>query len=161
MFPSYLDVSYNLLLYLSLAKATATSNPSSSASRIQRNRHHHHNATTSHNIPPTTHPRWDIFVIINSGIQATVGGYFQSAVVGVAALFGEQAPRRYFTGQGAVRIVVSIVQHVSTAISLQRERQMRRIGSHQDGSLTLPAFIFFGLVTLYMVISLIAHFTLV
>ena len=40
---------------------------------------------------------------------------------------------------------------------------MRRIGItfKQDGSLTLFAFIFFGLATLYMVISLIAHFTLV
>ena len=40
-------------------------------------------------LPYTTHPRWDTFVIINSGIKATAGGYLQSAVVGVAALFLE------------------------------------------------------------------------
>ena len=103
------------------------------------------------------------FVIINSGIKATAGGYLQSAVVGVAALFGEQALQRYFTGQGAVGIVVSVVQYVSTAISLHRERQSKRIGvsSREDHGLTLFAFIFFGLATLYMVVSLIAHSILV
>ena len=166
-FPSYLGVSYTLLLFLSLAQATATSNPSSSASRIQ------HAIiiitimllllTISPILPIQDGILFFFFIIINSGIQATAGGYLQSAVVGVAALFGEQALQRYFTGQGAVGIVVSIVQYVSTAISLRRERQMRRIGItfKQDGSLTLFAFIFFGLATLYMVISLIAHFTLV
>ena len=63
-------------------------------------RHHYHNTITSYNIPHTTHPRWDTFFVINSGIHATAGGYLQSTVVGVAALFGEQALQRleYFTG---------------------------------------------------------------
>jgi len=86
------------------------------------------------------------------------GGYLQSAVIGVTALFGEQALQRYFTGQGAVGIVVSIVQYVSTAISVHGGEEQEQ---EDDHSLTLFGFIFFGLATLYMVVSLIAHSTLV
>ena len=115
---------------------------------------YHHNGVTSYNIPQNG-ILFFLFVIINSGIQAIASGYLESAVVGVTALFGEQALQWYFTGT-----VVSIVRYVFTASLLHRER---RIGLtfKQDGSLALFVFIFFWSGTLHTVISLIAHFTLV
>lgn len=95
------------------------------------------------------------FLLLNGALQSIVGAYMQTAIIGLASLFGPHAIRNVFTGQAAVGVVVSLVQYINTALSM-------RSGDRDDPSSTtdtgaLSAFIFFGLSTAYLIVTLGAH----
>jgi solute carrier family 29 (equilibrative nucleoside transporter), member 1/2/3 len=105
------------------------------------------------------------FVIFNSMIQASAGSYLQTAVAGLGALFGPQILQYAFTGQAAVGVIVSVVQYISLAVSLGGDNFQDGTSAIQNEisktSLSSSAFIFFGIATGYMILSLAAHALLI
>ena len=105
------------------------------------------------------------FVIVNVNIQSGVVAYLQTAVIGLAALFGPQAVQSTFSGQAGVAVVISIFQLLSVAASLGQEGASMALILPQytknSASLSLSAYLFFGISTGCMVLALVSHTLLV
>ena len=97
-----------------------------------------------------------------------MSSYLQSSVIAVASLFGPGAVQAVMSGQAAVAVAVSTVQLVSAAVSLAREKggtpgrelsfdfpsPPERHGWRPEET---SAFIFFGLSTVFLGVSVLAH----
>jgi len=95
-------------------------------------------------------------VILNGIIQSAAGAYFQTALVGIGALFGASTLQSLFSGQAASGVIVSVIQFISVLISVK--------DGHQDlntqdfaPSQSLAAATFFGVTTVCMIAGLVAH----
>ncbi|TFK73018.1 hypothetical protein BDN72DRAFT_956818 [Pluteus cervinus] len=163
-FGSYLSTSFTLSNFTFLAHATATAKQ----------------------VSPSRQTRWTIlliavltllltlstyvvvhpslfftFVILNGAIQAAAGSYLQTSVIAVASLFGPQAVQAMMFGQGAVAVAVSGVQVLSAAGSVWGVPADSISTWVTDGKAEeRSAFIFFGLSTVYLVMSAVAHHSL-
>ncbi|KAF8334989.1 nucleoside transporter-domain-containing protein [Cantharellus anzutake] len=158
-FPSYLSASMSLANFAFMIHATfyATSTPS----RIRINRSiliviAMLVVLTISPLFPFSGGLFFSIIILNGVIQSAAGSYFQTAVVGIAALFGSSALQSHFSGQAASGVVVSAIQFVSVLVSAKNE-------SKDIASLALPpsqsfsASLFFGVTTLCMAMALVAH----
>jgi len=95
-----------------------------------------------------------LFVVANGAAQAAAGGYFQTSLMAVASLFGPGAVQAMIAGQAAVAVVVSGVQVISAASSISgRPADYQGDGSAEEKA----AFIFFGMSTVFLVMSYFAH----
>ena len=100
------------------------------------------------------------FVIFNGMFQAVAGSHLQSAVVAVASLFGPAAMQSMMAGQGAIGVMVSLIQ-VLSAIAGVKRGEFRIQMVEEDDSPVRAAFLFFGISTLFMVFAIMMHAWLV
>ncbi|KAF8306271.1 hypothetical protein DL93DRAFT_2127158 [Clavulina sp. PMI_390] len=169
-FNSYLSLTYTGVNFVSLAYATATATTSSASSifRIRRASFVLIASFTSLTLSPLlplSQGLFFTFVILNGMIQASAGSFLQSAIVGLAALFGSELLANYFMGQAVVGVTVSAVQYIAAAMSSPRAKPASNMIDYDmeesSSGLSLFAFIFFGLAGSYMFGALIAHSYLV
>lgn len=98
------------------------------------------------------------FVLLNGVAQAAAGSYLQTSIVAVASLFGPIAMQSVMSGQAAVAVAISIVQLVSTYISVHASKS----SSADRVTLTSEpeeqsAFMFFSISTLFLILSAAAQ----
>ncbi|KAJ3892782.1 nucleoside transporter-domain-containing protein [Lentinula edodes] len=148
-FISYLSITFTLSNFLCLAHATATSKQVSTISLT---------GITVLTLLLTLSTFLTLspgffftFVLLNGIAQAAFGSYLQNSVIAVASLFGPAAVQAMLAGQAAVAVVVSTVQVISAAASVNTSTD--RAGDPEERS----AFIFFGLSTIFLVFSAAAH----
>ncbi|KAJ3790664.1 nucleoside transporter-domain-containing protein [Lentinula aff. detonsa] len=163
-FTSYLSITFTLANFLCLAHATATSKQTAPSVRTTTSLYGLTALTflltlsTFISISPGF---FFIFVLLNGIIQASFGSYLQSSVIAVASLFGPQAVQAMLAGQAAVAVVVSAVQVVSAAVSVKTatmaEFKSELTGRGERDPEERSAFIFFGLSTIFLLLSLAAH----
>lgn len=102
------------------------------------------------------------FTLTNGIIQAGAGGYLQTSVVVVGALFGPAALQAVMAGQAAVAIIVSGVQVISTTLSVWGQTPSTFVMQSKDGKEEeTSAFMFFALSTLFLLFSTGSHMWLV
>ncbi|KAJ3867687.1 nucleoside transporter-domain-containing protein [Lentinula novae-zelandiae] len=164
-FISYLSITFTLSNFLCLAHATATSKQVSTISLT---------GITVLTLLLTLSTFLTLspgffftFVLLNGIAQAAFGSYLQNSVIAVASLFGPAAVQAMLAGQAAVAVVVSTVQVISAAASVNTSTEFMdgpaaidaldvvssRAGDPEERS----AFIFFGLSTIFLVFSAAAH----
>lgn len=97
------------------------------------------------------------FVILNGIAQAAAGSFLQTSVIAVASLFGPSAMQAVMAGQAGVGVAVSAVQLISSAASV-RGAPSAQVSSEPEEK---AAFIFFGLSTLFLLASAVAHVYLI
>lgn len=97
-----------------------------------------------------------VFLILGLSILlSSCASYLQNGAAVLASLFGPGAMQSLMSGQGAVGILVSLVQLVTNALAVVRQRDG---GDGDDAnSFRLSAGLFFGFSTLVMVGTLVAH----
>jgi equilibrative nucleoside transporter 1/2/3 len=94
-------------------------------------------------------------VLVNGIAQAGSGSYLQASVIAVASLFGPIAVQAVMSGQAAVAVVVSGIQVLSATASVWGVSQ---VTSQSDGKEEeKSAFLFFGLSTIFLVMTAGAH----
>ncbi|KAF9517131.1 hypothetical protein BS47DRAFT_1340160 [Hydnum rufescens UP504] len=158
MFSSYLSVAYTATRIVFLGIATSSASTSSPSTRIRRS------VVlliillfflALSPILPFQGGRFFSFVIANDVIQSGVVAYLQTAVIGLAALFGPQALQSTFSGQAGLQWLYQYFNYcVLIAPSLPQ-------GTKYGRSLALSAYLFFGISTGYMLLALVAHTLLV
>lgn len=92
------------------------------------------------------------FVLLNGIAQAAAGSYLQTAVVAVASLFGPTAMQAVMSGQAAVAVAVSLVQAISAYASVRGQAPSEAYVL-EAGPEERSAFFFFGLSTIFLLIS--------
>lgn len=95
------------------------------------------------------------FVMLNAIGQAIAGSYLQTSVIAVASLFGPTAMQALMSGQAAVAVAVSGVTVVSSALSLREKPSPQALADSEPEA--KAAFMFFGLSTLFYLVSAGAH----
>lgn len=101
-----------------------------------------------------THPTprgFFAFVLLNAIGQAAAGSYLQTAVVAIASLFGPSAMQAVMSGQAAVAVIISGVQVVSALASIRGSKPATVVTSSEPE--TQSAFVFFGLSTIFLLVS--------
>lgn len=155
-FGSYFSLSFTGVNFIALAYATVTASPVHSKDRIRHSAFFIIASMVSLAVSPLLPMHRGVFfsfVILNGMLQACAGSFLQSAVVGLAALFGSELIATMFTGQAVVGIVVSTVQYIAAASASPKVPAP----SSPSTGLSLFAFIFFGLASGYMVLFLAMH----
>ncbi|KAJ3809403.1 nucleoside transporter-domain-containing protein [Lentinula aff. lateritia] len=164
-FISYLSITFTLSNFLCLAHATATSKQVSTISLT---------GITVLTLLLTLSTFFTLspglfftFVLLNGIAQAAFGSYLQNSVIAVASLFGPAAVQAMLAGQAAVAVVVSTVQVISAAASVNTSTEsmdgpvpidtLDVISSRARDPEERSAFIFFGLSTIFLVFSAAAH----
>lgn len=157
-FNSYLSLTYTGVNFLSLAYATATASTSDSNSRIRTSA----SVIALSNMLLALSPILPIeglafftFAIFNGMLQACAGSFLQSAVVGLTSLFGPGALAAMFTGQAVVGVCVSVVQYASAATSSWFPPPLSKAA--ESTNLSIFAFVFFGLASGSMILSITIH----
>lgn len=92
------------------------------------------------------------FVILNGIAQAALGSYLQTSVIAIASLFGPTAVQTMMSGQAAVAVVVSSVQ-VLSAVASTWGKPVASIEAVDQEPEERSAFIFFGLSTIFLLIT--------
>ena len=108
-----------------------------------------------------THPTaFFLFILANAVAQSIVCAYYSSSVVATSSYFGPFAMQALMSGQAAVAVVISLIQVIVTALSLNDTPTAR---SEEEGRATEDnsASLFFFFTTTGMLISLLAHVYLV
>ncbi|ESK93761.1 nucleoside transporter [Moniliophthora roreri MCA 2997] len=102
------------------------------------------------------------FVILNGIVQAAFGSYLQTSVIAVASLFGPTAVQAMLSGQAAVAVAVSTVQVLSASASVSVKREGRPVEglSRDKNPEERAAFIFFGLSTVFLLVTVVAQWWL-
>ncbi|OCH95953.1 hypothetical protein OBBRIDRAFT_787800 [Obba rivulosa] len=163
-FSSYLSTTFTASNLGFLAHATATSKQASNTRRVLLSTSWL--ACMSLMLTLSTYfrlpaPLFSAFVLLNGMGQAAAGSYLQTAVVAIASLFGPRTMQAVMSGQAAVGVAVSAVQVISAATSLRvppsSEIQVQNASQPEETS----AFIFFGLSTLFLLVSAGAHTMLI
>lgn len=159
-FNSYLSLTYTGVNFLFLAYATATSSLADASRRIRRSSFLIMFSLGSLAISPLLPMHRGVFfafAILNGMVQACAGSFLQSAVVGLAALFGPELIATMFTGQAVIGVAVSVVQYFAAATSSPKPSTPEQPDAETSSSLSLFAFIFFGLASAYIALVLAAH----
>lgn len=108
--------------------------------------------------PPST---FFFFSLLNAAVQSTAGAYFQTAVVGLASMFGPFAIQAVFAGMAAVGVLVSLVQYITAAVSVVKKIEPGLAPPVDDpdhnASASTSAFLFFSVSTLFLAFSLVVH----
>jgi equilibrative nucleoside transporter 1/2/3 len=98
-----------------------------------------------------------IFIMVVDVFLAVGASMLNTTVVALAALFGPGAMQACFVGQGAVGVVVSAVQFLGALFaSAASSSPDGNSGGPQAG----PAAVFFGLSTMFVLLGLVSHSTL-
>lgn len=95
------------------------------------------------------------FVILNGIAQAAAGSYLQTSVIAVASLFGPTAIQAMMSGQAAIGVAVSSVEVLSAMASIRAAPTPEALAESKPEERS--AFIFFGLSTLFLLLSAGAH----
>ncbi|KAG6856709.1 hypothetical protein H0H87_001498 [Tephrocybe sp. NHM501043] len=111
---------------------------------------------------PVSARAFAMFVLTIGASQAAIESYLQTSVVAVASLYGPQALQAMMSGQAAVAVVVSSVQVLSSAMFIWKSNTQRHTTEVAGQANTESATrVFFALSTLFLIISALAHNTLV
>lgn len=154
-FGSYVTTSFTVANFAVLAFATVTSKQASQSRRITLSSlliallTLFLTLTTFLTLTPTLF----FFLTLSNGIlQAIFGGYLQTSVMVIGALFGPRAMQAVMSGQAAVAVIVSGVQVISSAASVWGEApEGYDAEAVTDGKAeAAAAFKFFGLSTVFM-----------
>ncbi|KAK7015524.1 hypothetical protein VNI00_019105 [Paramarasmius palmivorus] len=100
------------------------------------------------------------FVILNGIVQAAFGSYLQTSVIAVASLFGPTAVQAMLSGQAAVAVAVSTVQVLSATASVHGEDRPVDGLTRDKNPEERAAFIFFGLSTIFLLVTVGAQWWL-
>jgi solute carrier family 29 (equilibrative nucleoside transporter), member 1/2/3 len=97
-----------------------------------------------------------VFLILSLSILLSISAsYLQNGAAVLASLFGPSAMQSLMSGQGAVGILVSLVQFGTNTVAVIRERDGH--GGDEARGFRLSAGLFFGFSTLVMVGTLVSH----
>ncbi|KAF8211499.1 nucleoside transporter-domain-containing protein [Mycena galopus ATCC 62051] len=160
-FSSYLSCAFTASNFIFLARATITSRQSSPSRRTLFTTLSLSCLTFILTISTFIHTSpgfFFAFVLLNGMAQAALGAYLQTAVIVIASLFGPTAVQALMSGQAAVAVAVSGVQVFSAAASvwgLSPEKISTYVSNGEPEAQS--AFIFFGLSTVFLVVSAAAH----
>lgn len=156
-FSSYLSISYQAVNFLMLTYTTATAATASKTYRIRAS------STvlallffvlTLSTVSGTSGTSYFVFIMIIDALLALGASVLNTTVVALAALFGPGAMQACFAGQAAVGVVVSALQFLGAFFSsVADSKPERQTVDAQVG----PAAAFFGLSTIFVLLSLIAH----
>ena len=103
------------------------------------------------------------FVFTTGILLATASSLLQTGVFALASLFGSAAVQAVISGQAAVGVAVSIAQFASVSASVRDRRRMVPSQANDFLAAVAPAsedrgaIAFFGIATLFTVVSLVAH----
>ncbi|KAJ4472135.1 nucleoside transporter-domain-containing protein [Lentinula aciculospora] len=163
-FSSYLSITFTLSNFLCLAHATATSKQTPPSRRTITSLAGLTILTlllTLSTFLSLSPGFFFTFVLLNGIAQASFGSYLQNSAITVASLFGPAAVQAMLAGQAAVAVVVSAVQVASAAASVKTSPKNVRgmdISSRADKDPEArSAFMFFGLSTIFLLLSAAAH----
>ncbi|PSR73483.1 hypothetical protein PHLCEN_2v10775 [Hermanssonia centrifuga] len=153
-FSSYLSTTFTFANFAFLAHATATTDQSTNSRRILLSiswltllMFLLTLSTYIHSSPGV----FFAFVLVNGICQAAAGSYLQTAVIAVASFFGPTAIQPIMSGQAAIGVAVSGIEVLSAASSLRNSAPAEaRVDPEPEEK---SAFIFFGLSTLFLLIS--------
>jgi len=105
-----------------------------------------------------------VYIICTAIIMGGAGSYVQIAVVAGASLFGPAAMQAVMSGQAAVAVIVSLIQLLGVAATARQTPVSITplIQSAEEGAAEAKsAFWFFGICTVFLVGSAVAHAYLV
>ncbi|KAJ6516250.1 nucleoside transporter-domain-containing protein [Mycena sanguinolenta] len=160
-FGSYLSCSFTVSNFVFLARATITSRQSSPSRRTLVTTLCLSCLTfllTASTFIHTSPGFFFAFVLFNGICQAALGAYLQTATIVIASLFGPTAVQALMSGQAAVAVAVSGVQVFSAAASvwgLPREKIATYVSDGEPEERS--AFLFFGLSTVFLILTAAAH----
>lgn len=99
------------------------------------------------------------FVLLNAISQAAAGAYLITSVVAVSSLFGPIAMQSVMSGQAAVGVIISGVQVLSAAGSIRDGPGKSGATPQEDDGdpAAKSAFVFFGLSTVFLLATTVAH----
>lgn len=154
-FNSYLSITYQAVNFLALIYTTATAATASKTYRIRVS----YAALavlffvlTLSTATGTTGTPYFTFIIAINGCLALVTSVVNMTGVALAALFGPGAIQACFAGQGVVGVAVSAVQFLGAFFS-DADSSPSGGGETKGG----PSAVFFGLSTIFVLLSLVAH----
>ncbi|KAJ7688385.1 nucleoside transporter-domain-containing protein [Mycena rosella] len=160
-FASYLTCAFTASNFIFLARATITSKQSSPSRRVLITTLFLSALTfllTASTFVHTSPGFFFAFVLLNGVCQAALGAYLQTAVIVIASLFGPTAVQALMSGQAAVAVAVSGVQVFSAVASVWGKSREAISTYVSDGEPEeRSAFIFFGLSTIFLIVSAAAH----
>ncbi|KAJ3520310.1 hypothetical protein NM688_g9182 [Phlebia brevispora] len=157
-FSSYLSTTFTIANFLFLAHATATTQQATNSRRVKISLAHLTVLSfllTLSTFINTLPGLFFAFVMLNGIIQAAAGSYLQTSVIAVASLFGPTAIQAIMSGQAAIGVAVSAVEVLSSMASIRAAPTPEAIAASQPEA--RAAFIFFGLSTIFLVLSIGAH----
>ncbi|KAJ7638488.1 nucleoside transporter-domain-containing protein [Roridomyces roridus] len=160
-FSSYLSCAFTLSNFVFLARATITSKQSSPSRRVLVTTLALSVLTFLLTISTLVHTSPGVFfafVLLDGVSQAALGAYLQTAIIVIASLFGPMAVQSVMSGQAAVAVAVSGVQVLSATASVWGKSRESLAALAQDGEPEeRSAFIFFGLSTIFLVVTAVAN----
>ncbi|KIP09195.1 hypothetical protein PHLGIDRAFT_126498 [Phlebiopsis gigantea 11061_1 CR5-6] len=157
-FSSYLSTTFTVANFLFLAHATASQNQNTNSRKAMLAISVLTVLTLMLTLSTYFHPSAGVFfafVMLNGVVQAAAGSYLQTSVIAVASLFGPAALQPMMSGQAAVAVAVSGVEVVTAAISLNKAKAPGAVADSEPEEKS--AFVFFGLSTLFYLVSATAH----
>ncbi|KAJ7755653.1 nucleoside transporter-domain-containing protein [Mycena maculata] len=160
-FSSYLSCAFTASNFIFLARATITSKQSSPSRRVLITTLCLSFLTfllTISTFIPTNPNVFFAFVLLDGVFQAALGAYLQTAIIVIASLFGPTAVQALMSGQAAVAVAVSGVQVFSAVASVwgqSRESISTYVSNGEPEERS--ASIFFGLSTVFLIVTAAAH----
>ncbi|KAJ7477085.1 nucleoside transporter-domain-containing protein [Mycena galericulata] len=160
-FSSYLSCAFTLSNFIFLARATITSKQSSPSRRVLITTLCLSFLTFLLTISTFIHTSPNVFfafVLLDGVSQAALGAYLQTAIIVIASLFGPTAVQALMSGQAAVAVAVSGVQVFSAVASVwgqSRESISAYVSNGEPEERS--ALIFFGLSTVFLIVTAAAH----
>ncbi|KAF7980928.1 hypothetical protein HWV62_36143 [Athelia sp. TMB] len=154
-FASYLSTSFTAVSFLVFIYTTSTSSQTSPAKRI-----YVASLTLAFltfmlamtTFMHTSRSFFVSFVLANSILQATANAYFQPAAIALASLFGPIAVQTVMSGQGAIGVIVSLIQVLSATASVWGTSPGTPSALAEDGAAEArSAFAFLGLSSIFLV----------
>ncbi|KAJ6567223.1 nucleoside transporter-domain-containing protein [Mycena vulgaris] len=160
-FASYLSCAFTASNFIFLAHATITSKQSSPSRLVLVTTLCLSSLTFLLTISTFIHTSPGVFfafVLLNGVSQAALGAYLQTAIIVIASLFGPTAVQALFSGQAAVAVCLSGVQVFSAVASVWGQSRETISTYVSDGEPEeRSALIFFGISTVFLIVTAAAH----
>ncbi|KAG9034324.1 hypothetical protein FRB95_013360 [Tulasnella sp. JGI-2019a] len=159
-FPSYFSATYTLVSSIAFAHATLTAKQADASSRFRRALFWIMGLLLLLALSPfvpTAPSTFFAFALFDGVLQAGAGAYFQTSVVALASMFGPFAIQAVFAGQAAVGVFVSVVQYITAAVSVMSKPSSAALDPTANDHASTAAFLFFGISTLFLVLTLVVH----